>query len=860
MPQCQNCVKREYRCGYLDFPEERLNHLRMKNETRRQEEAFSKLQKNGDAKNSHQDNEPMDGGFAGQHLPPHGLHSHSLPPPLGPPMAPSTSLPPSRPQSQSHHIPPQDPTYNYPHKSLNFSSISSNSTLNSLNSNRSMGSVSSMGNEFLMNYPDHTPKENMKNVFISEFLSETRPDHDKVEFAYQNMYQIDPQEQEQYNQLQQLYLQYGNNQLQPQFDQSPSNHSSLTPVSASSQVPPPPPQLAHPPFSFPPTNHQSPMVHGHSDDGSGAFDLKHEPVIDLDLSFTSNQFINFENQNINLMTINELPRGNRKCTPLPNAEMNTSKFKKLDYKGFRAKQPRNAYYYAPVWNTALSRQVWLGMLTEGFQNKIYNSFLLDKALGLLICNLNILLTSDYLKNFHNTYYLNHNQPTEEDMFYNETLLHKFISKSYVYYGNLIKEIRESLNKYHVEYTIKISLFSAYSSYFLLNSSVNTLVTLNRSTASLLNKFIHETNDFNQLTSYVKYLTDLLHNHVNTCLIPDINFDIIEIVYDHFKNFKKFLIVSTSLYQSLQSSQLIRDFLPKHDCIEFEDFLNFLIHKFYPKAKSINSMCSKGSKDLRFVSYNMFFELINKWFKMLPAITNSMGSKIGVLQRVFYLFFIVTGKLLNQMFSPIRSILNIDCTNVLFPVIDFDYKMYKIDLKKDNLNQDQFTYLDKLSKNLLRLVTYCNNRTLLYGHYLSNDAVLEREYIRLVAPDQSDIVEILPQKLELGEKFLDVNKDLEFSLTFENFPKFPEFADYPPEFFEVNTNNEYDDGEDFDYDVGLYKTDFNPAKLIDRFLNNQKISWELNPVRLHTVKLRTKNYHQSRRVISKSIQNKTTFDD
>merc|ERR1712227_300999 len=139
----------------------------------------------------------------------------------------------------------------------------------------------------------------------------------------------------------------------------------------------------------------------------------------------------------------------------------------------------------------------------------------------------------------------------------------------------------------------------------------------------------------------------------------------------------------------------------------------------------------------------------------------MGSKIGVLQRVFYLFFIVTGKLLNQMFSPIRSILNIDCTNVLFPVIDFDYKMYKIDLKKDNLNQDQFTYLDKLSKNLLRLVTYCNNRTLLYGHYLSNDAVLEREYIRLVAPDQSDIVEILPQKLELGEKFLDVNKDLEF---------------------------------------------------------------------------------------------------
>lgn len=595
------------------------------------------------------------------------------------------------------------------------------------------------------------------------------------------------------------------------------------------------------------------------------FDIK-DSLVDLDLSFSSNQFINFDNQNINLMTINEVPRDHKRDGGLPNAQINMAKFSRINYrkKFASCSSQKQAYYYAPVWTTSFFRRIWLGMLTEGFQNKVYNSFLLDKALGLLICNLNILLTSDYLKNFHNTYYLNHNQPTEEDMFYNEALLHKFISKSYIYYGNLIKDIRDNLNKYHVEYSIKISLFSAYSSYFLLNSSVNTLVTLNRGTASLLNKFMHEIHDFSQLTPYVKYLTDLLHNHVNTCLVPDINFDVIEILYDQFKNFKKFLIVSTSLYQSLQSSQLIRDFLPKHDCIEFEDFLTFLIHKFYPKVKAINAKYKSNKKDkgdnaLRFVSYNMFFELINKWFKMMPAITNSMGSRVGVLQRVFYLFFIVAGKLLNQMFSPIRSILNIDCSNVLFPVVDFDYHIYKIDMKNDNLSNDQFVYLDKLLKNLLRLITYCNYRTLLYGHYLSNNTILEKEYVKMAdANNQTDILEIIPKKLDVKEKFLDISSDLEFDISFDNFPRFAEFDDYPKEYFENTAQADSSEG-DFDYDIGLYKSDFNPTRMIGMFLNNQKISWELNPIRLHTVKLRSKNYYHSRKLINKSIQNKTTVD-
>lgn len=32
LPSCLNCVKKKYRCGYIDFPPERLNHIRHKNE------------------------------------------------------------------------------------------------------------------------------------------------------------------------------------------------------------------------------------------------------------------------------------------------------------------------------------------------------------------------------------------------------------------------------------------------------------------------------------------------------------------------------------------------------------------------------------------------------------------------------------------------------------------------------------------------------------------------------------------------------------------------------------------------------------------------------------------------------------
>ena len=38
LPSCHNCIKKNYRCGYLDFPKEKLDHIRKKNDKKSKEQ------------------------------------------------------------------------------------------------------------------------------------------------------------------------------------------------------------------------------------------------------------------------------------------------------------------------------------------------------------------------------------------------------------------------------------------------------------------------------------------------------------------------------------------------------------------------------------------------------------------------------------------------------------------------------------------------------------------------------------------------------------------------------------------------------------------------------------------------------
>lgn len=334
----------------------------------------------------------------------------------------------------------------------------------------------------------------------------------------------------------------------------------------------------------------------------------------------------------------------------------------------------------------------------------------------------------------------------------------------------------------------------------MNSSFESSVKLNYGTSSLLNKFINECKDYNQLSPTIRYCVDITSNHVNYCQVPDLEFEIIRKISHEFSTFKTFLVTGTSLYQNLQDSQSLRDFLPKHDCIEFENFISLLLDKFLPKMLDINSSLGSPGK-IKYVIAKDLYEVVNAYYKMIPAVTNVLGSNTYVIQRVFYLIFIALGKALNQVLSSVRCLFNIDISSVMHTKIDFNFESYKINKEADGLNDDQYQYWDKLTKNLLRLISYLNYRNLFYGHYLSNSSTLSKQVIKLVDKDKG-IIEILPEKLDFKEKPLEIDDNFDFALTFEHYPQFPEFKYYSKACFEQDDVDKA--SEDFDYKIGLFK--------------------------------------------------------
>ncbi|EGV60905.1 hypothetical protein CANTEDRAFT_137370 [Yamadazyma tenuis ATCC 10573] len=836
LPMCANCIRKNYRCGYLDFPEEKLQEIRNKN-----------LPAKGRSLSSGS-NGPGD--FTAKPSRFRKLISSS---------SPST----------------------YINRTSVFSSSISPALPGPVTGKPSISSASSTQPEFFSFDPDMIfqpfPYEN------KPYKSFTQPS--PITLAYQTPFypQIDTPPQPQIFPLPNQTHSQGLIQrvmsppaaVHSQMSLTPQFTDQLTQPQPLASSPQPGYTAYHTPIPMPVTTQMQAQAQIVPNSSYINSELPNYQIIDYEVPFNPIHFNGYDHGNSNLASINETPKMNREKTSLPNCQVKPTKFSKQKYS--ELKEPRDplaVYYYMPVWDRESSRTFWFGFFMSSFTNPIFNSFLLDKSLGLLLANVNVVLNSEYLKNFHNTYHpvssikikkedngeldkVSDPGETKEkkyhDFFFDKHVLNTFIKFSYIYYAKLIKCIRDGLTLSDIEDTIRISFLSSYSSYFLLNSTAGTTIKLCNGTSSLLKKFVGECKNYNQLLPRVKYITDILHNHVNFCLVPDLNFDVIDTITEQFQMFKNFLTNSTNLYQSLKDSVSIRDFLPKHDCIEFENFLNYLNNDFRTELNHINKEYNTEDDNIRIVSVKSLYELVNKYFKMLPSLANSIGPNVFVIQRVFYLFFIATGKALIHILTPIKSILNIDCTNVFYPIIDFDCGVFKVDKEKDSLNDLQFEEFNGKTKNLLRLINFYNLRSLFYGHFLSNKSVLDSKYLKLVDGSIGDVklVEICPKKLDFSEVPLKFNKKFEFKIGLENLPRFPEFDYYPKECFE-NPNGICEYPGEFNYDIGLSSCDFNPSKLVEEFLNHQKTKWEFNTVRLSAMQTRSLYFDESRKTVSESL--------
>lgn len=592
--------------------------------------------------------------------------------------------------------------------------------------------------------------------------------------------------------------------------------------------------------------------------------------------------------------------------PLPNAIISNTSFPKLK----QTKRLRNTYLerylnnsnrdvkslinlefksiFSPVWTNDNAYSFWASVYNQSVVLEVYFSFFMDRSLNVLLKACNVTLNGEIFSNLaHSPSYssisasdtsLSSHTSSDDGFFFTKKELDILTQKSYRYYGALIRDLRESLTNIHIEYPLKISLFAAWSIFFHVNATVETLCLMYNGTSSLLLKVLNDSHSLQDITPTIRVTLEVLNGHALAALIPDYNFEIILEIYRDFKEFKNFFMDAQDTYVKRYAESNTEDGrkkrltsnLEKHDCLELEQFLEHVVKELFPKLnyincyyKATNNVKDSNSNNIYFTSVRLIFDLLVSWFKNFPSDALSMGSSACPVKKTFYLFYSVIGRALVNIISPVRSVLLVDPCHLFCPRVDFDPEIYKV--KKINITTEEYHYLQALSEKMLRMVTFFDYRMLLYSYFLSTTTTLNTEYVKpLNAPvhtasdDYNDIVQLLPKKLDVDETIIDSFTNI--TLDANNFPLFDIF----------HSDNEYRSiirqekrnqllrqqqlPNEFNYKTGLFTHDFNPRSLFNALERNQKAYWNLNQPTLEETRIRVQNFDFGRQVVSETVKN------
>lgn len=907
LPSCLNCIKKKYRCGYLDFPAEKLDKIRQKNETK-VNDFHSVID---DPKN--------------KSLPPDYNQRFSV-----------------QHTNYDYHINNNHLYFNnesklQPHtqESIleNFHTSQPFTNVGTLRSLVYRNSLLKLANEF------DVPAVGILSGDISQPLKfKSGKDDNNVE-EYQNFQAymgeaknnlLDDQArnnfpqlqyQQQFDQAQPQYQQPQYHQLQPSI-QEPNNYGHDTLLARN-------PNLSNAsPSSFNTSQSSTSITTPIKFELSPKYTNNNKFANDITTTTNNNRYV----------TLN----------PLPNAIHEPSRFTKLrtqdslknvflkkylnDYKS-HIKDLNNREYgydFEPVWDAKSSHKFWVTVYNQSTVLNVYFSFFMDRSLNFLLNVANVIVDGDVVNKIiygsSPIISLNSNSPNSSNSssisnssaasspdsiigtnnintprldyrgdlpIFNAEALTTLTKKAYTYYGSLIKDLRESISSYHIEYPTKISMFSAWSVLLQVHGSIDTLSLMFNGTALLFSKIINEAERVEDITPTILVSLNIFNCHSLSSIIPDYHFNVIYEIYDHFKRFKA---LCEAIYMNEENKksnneffftddvnqknqQFINNKLFQHDLKELENFLLKLITDYYHNIKEINNFYKtkfgmnfdgNEASSIKFVSISLIFELLRHWFTIFPSDAISMGSHACPLKKTFYLFHLAIGKSLVHIISPIRTIMFVDTCHVFCPKIDFDSKIYQFNQFKshgpDN-NLDEFyqsNLLTKISQNLMKIINFFDNRTLFYSYYLSTTSVMEEQFLKSIDPNlvqdetdkYSDLLQVLPSKLPVSEKF--VNNFETDIVGFENYPQFNEFnydADYKrvinDEFLECKkSQNELN--FNFDYNFGLFYQDFNPKKLLSELFDKQKVVWDNNKTSLDAIRSRCHSFEMSRKEIKKSV--------
>lgn len=924
LPQCANCVKKKYRCSYLDFPKEKLDRIREKNAAKalvasrqRKESEFGRNLReetesggleNGavDQNNEDSTNTPSNRSDS--------LSDNNLQHSSTPSSSNTSNISPSFSKDNLQHkrrrsnqnAPLAAPLSRHLQKPIidNFQTDQPFSNISTLRTfvykNSMLKLANEIGGTFLNSiYDDFVVQQKFKpwDTFETYTNNENLIDDFTVSHDSQDdsNYAIDANN-----------ISYGNNVQEhdgPQLYQEQVPERSLPVFSPSNDMAPPP-----------------------------AGQTK-----------SLNKIAIYNNSKFKKPKTHPLPNAmniHKTFRKLDVSESMKNKFLKKYLSSYQSdikllKNDEFQYTYQPVWNKSISASFWTTVYNQSEVLDLYFSFFMDRALNFIlnvgnkIANVgssansspsNYLLvngvspTSTLSSDFHSPDHNSMNNdafsnPGGTAEYVNTVFDHKTVTlltkKLYKHYGNLILDLRKSLTNYHMEFPTKISLFSAWSSFLHLHATVDSLSLMYNGTAILFLKIVDEAITTNDISPTIKVSLEILNSHTLTTRVKDYPFAVIHEIHDAFKQFKilfeglKFQIDEkgedfTKRRKSRFDSEefkntdeyIVQAFLNnknfQHDMNELDKFFDKLINEYYPNFLRINGFFKgKYNEGLRrdsftYVSFSLLFEMLVHWFKIFPSDVLSMGSKANPFKKTFYLFYLALGRALVHVITPIRYMMVIDTCHVFCPLFNFEAEVYKFKAFENLIYNDQadnvensyyqFNTLNGISTNLIRMVKFFDYRTLFYSYYLAGTSVLDEEYLKAIQEDNelgtgtyNDVLKVIPGTLDIDEEFI---TSFQYdSLKLNNFPQFKQFkqnhelnAIIEQELLRVNSHADisYDDNK-FDRKVGLFKYDFNPTQLVEKFSLIQEGVWESKRPTLEKLRTDCHNYELGRKEIKKAIE-------
>lgn len=529
----------------------------------------------------------------------------------------------------------------------------------------------------------------------------------------------------------------------------------------------------------------------------------------------------------------------------------------------------------PVWTEQQVHEFWVYVFHQAAMLNIYFRYFIDKSVNVLVRASEAVVNGDIDFASLPSSFSGCSTPSDIldckdiqfNFFYTREDLHKLTCKAYVTYGRVIRELRESINKYHAEYPAKISLYSSWSCYISLDPDYDTFCLMFQGTLLLIRNVLLDVSSILDISPALRQEIMIINNFVGAAKIPDFRFDVVRELAENFRKFQAIVNGFISSYEKGRNFdddlvKVLKDPIFRHDCHELGKFLVKLDKFYYSKFVEINRHYQATNNlpqdtNWRFVSPKLVFELCCEWLRIYPGDKMSLNSQNNPLKKTLYLFYHALAKCLAHVFTPTKCVLVVDLCNIMFTKVGVQFAEF------DRQRRPIYASIEPLAIELVKTIKFFETRLCLYGFQLESSNMLNSQFIAPVETTPPslwtyrDIVELKPAKESVHEVQLS-NFGQQY-LNVENYPLFPRIQNEPTSVGLIQKEIERqfraikNEPFKFDYATGTLNHDFDASAVVNLF--SQVRAQELRGQALqHIQSVRDQNNEllRSRNVVKSAI--------